>query len=198
MTGSTVLVDGDLLTRLVPRMETWIRGRDLRIELVITPLEMNTQNEKQRGENEEVENEKEGEKERQRGGDGDESVEGGETDDEDDGDEGEGWMDCQGEDEGEGKGEMEGKRREKTEGTPEKEREENVVMKHDETLCYEISGKGKDWIPRYYVAMLTEMFQKGVTRCVVGTRGMPLSLCLSLDVALSVFLFLCGSFSLFF
>tara|TARA_B110000444_G_C18851828_1_gene606380 strand:+ start:139 stop:2922 length:2784 start_codon:yes stop_codon:yes gene_type:complete len=36
----------------------------------------------------------------------------------------------------------------------------------------EIKGKGKDWIPRYYSLMITEFFQEGFTRCLVGTRGL--------------------------
>ncbi|RPG69024.1 MAG: DEAD/DEAH box helicase [Euryarchaeota archaeon TMED99] len=36
----------------------------------------------------------------------------------------------------------------------------------------EIHGKGKDWIPRYYSLMITEFFQEGFTRCLVGTRGL--------------------------
>ena len=35
-----------------------------------------------------------------------------------------------------------------------------------------VSGKGADWSPRNYVAMVTELFQRGVTRCLVGTRGL--------------------------
>ena len=37
---------------------------------------------------------------------------------------------------------------------------------------HEIHGKGKDWIPRYYSLMITEFFQEGFTRCLVGTRGL--------------------------
>ena len=33
-------------------------------------------------------------------------------------------------------------------------------------------GRGKDWCPRVYVAMFTELFQRGITRCLVGTRGL--------------------------
>jgi len=36
----------------------------------------------------------------------------------------------------------------------------------------EIRGKGKQWQPRYYTEMITEMFQEGVTKCLVGTRGL--------------------------
>ncbi len=36
----------------------------------------------------------------------------------------------------------------------------------------QISGSGADWAPRVYVEMITELFQKGLTRCLVGTRGL--------------------------
>ena len=35
-----------------------------------------------------------------------------------------------------------------------------------------VNGQGPDWCPRVYVAMVTELFQQGVTRCLVGTRGL--------------------------
>ena len=35
-----------------------------------------------------------------------------------------------------------------------------------------INGRGRDWCPRVYVEMITDMFQKGLTRCLVGTRGL--------------------------
>jgi len=35
-----------------------------------------------------------------------------------------------------------------------------------------INGSGRDWCPRVYVAMITELFQRGTTRCLVGTRGL--------------------------
>lgn len=35
-----------------------------------------------------------------------------------------------------------------------------------------VSGSGKDWCPRVYVEMITELFQRGLTRCLVGTRGL--------------------------
>jgi superfamily II DNA or RNA helicase len=37
---------------------------------------------------------------------------------------------------------------------------------------HEIHGKGKNWIPRYYSLMITEFFQQGITKCLVGTRGL--------------------------
>ena len=35
-----------------------------------------------------------------------------------------------------------------------------------------IRGKGSDWCPRVYVALITELFQAGLTKCLVGTRGL--------------------------
>ena len=35
-----------------------------------------------------------------------------------------------------------------------------------------ISGHGAEWCPRVYVAMVTELFQRGLTKCLVGTRGL--------------------------
>ena len=35
-----------------------------------------------------------------------------------------------------------------------------------------VSGRGGDWCPRVYVELFTDMFQRGVTRCLVGTRGL--------------------------
>ena len=37
---------------------------------------------------------------------------------------------------------------------------------------FEIQGSGKDWVPRNYIEMITELFQRGVTNCIVGTRGL--------------------------
>jgi len=37
---------------------------------------------------------------------------------------------------------------------------------------YEIKGGGKHWRPRHYTQMITEAFQEGITRCLVGTRGL--------------------------
>lgn len=37
---------------------------------------------------------------------------------------------------------------------------------------HEIHGRGKDWVPRHYSMMITELFQEGFTRCLVGTRGL--------------------------
>ncbi|MEO1998122.1 MAG: DEAD/DEAH box helicase, partial [Planctomycetaceae bacterium] len=35
-----------------------------------------------------------------------------------------------------------------------------------------VEGQGADWTPRVYVEMITELFQRGLTRCLVGTRGL--------------------------
>lgn len=35
-----------------------------------------------------------------------------------------------------------------------------------------LNGRGADWCPRVYVALITELFQTGLTRCLVGTRGL--------------------------
>ncbi len=34
-----------------------------------------------------------------------------------------------------------------------------------------LSGVGADWCPRVYVMLVTELFQQGLTKCLVGTRG---------------------------
>ena len=43
--------------------------------------------------------------------------------------------------------------------------------RHEETY-HVIIGRGKDWIPRYYSIMITEFFQQGLTKCLIGTRGL--------------------------
>jgi hypothetical protein len=35
-----------------------------------------------------------------------------------------------------------------------------------------IVGRGPDWAPRVYVEMITEFFQRGLTQCLVGSRGL--------------------------
>ena len=35
-----------------------------------------------------------------------------------------------------------------------------------------LRGSGSEWGPRLYIHLITELFQKGVTRCLVGTRGL--------------------------
>ncbi|PQO40140.1 DEAD/DEAH box helicase [Blastopirellula marina] len=41
----------------------------------------------------------------------------------------------------------------------------------EEGFCV-IRGQGADWSPRVYIEMITQLFQQGVTRCLVGTRGL--------------------------
>ena len=35
-----------------------------------------------------------------------------------------------------------------------------------------LDGRGDAWCPRVYVRMITELFQRGMTKCLVGTRGL--------------------------
>ncbi len=42
----------------------------------------------------------------------------------------------------------------------------------EEDGFFVLDGRGSDWCPRVYVRMITELFQRGVTRCLVGTRGL--------------------------
>ncbi len=37
---------------------------------------------------------------------------------------------------------------------------------------HHITGRGADWCPRVYMRLITEMFQHGMTRCLIGTRGL--------------------------
>lgn len=37
---------------------------------------------------------------------------------------------------------------------------------------YRVEGRGSGWTSRNYVMMITELFERGVTRCLVGTRGL--------------------------
>jgi hypothetical protein len=43
------------------------------------------------------------------------------------------------------------------------------VMKNPCVL--EVVGTGKDWTPRTYVRMVTSLFDKGLIKCMIGTRG---------------------------
>jgi hypothetical protein len=43
---------------------------------------------------------------------------------------------------------------------------------HDEQGFKVLVGSGTDWCPRVYVAMITDLFQQGLTKCLVGTRGL--------------------------
>lgn len=54
-----------------------------------------------------------------------------------------------------------------------KERELSITFSVEEHEGYhEIHGRGKHWVPRYYSLMITEFFQEGFTKCLVGTRGL--------------------------
>jgi hypothetical protein len=37
---------------------------------------------------------------------------------------------------------------------------------------HHLHGSGPDWSPRYYSTMVTEFFQEGFTKCLIGTRGL--------------------------
>ena len=54
-------------------------------------------------------------------------------------------------------------------------KQNNVDIRFEDSIregYHEIHGKGKDWIPRYYSMMITEFFQEGLTKCLIGTRGL--------------------------
>ena len=54
-------------------------------------------------------------------------------------------------------------------------KQNNVEIRFEDSTregYHEIHGKGKDWIPRYYSMMITEFFQEGLTKCLIGTRGL--------------------------
>jgi hypothetical protein len=42
----------------------------------------------------------------------------------------------------------------------------------EEAGFHVINGRGRDWCPRVYVALITDLFQRGLTKCLVGTRGL--------------------------
>jgi len=42
----------------------------------------------------------------------------------------------------------------------------------EENGFHVLTGSGEEWCPRVYVRMITDLFQRGVTRCLVGTRGL--------------------------
>ncbi len=49
----------------------------------------------------------------------------------------------------------------------------DFVGEADSTMgVFEIRGRGVDWNTRTYVLMITELFDRGVTRCLIGTRGL--------------------------
>ena len=53
------------------------------------------------------------------------------------------------------------------------ERNLNVELTSKPVLEFrQIIGKGRDWSPRVYIEMITALFQQGLTKCLVGTRGL--------------------------
>jgi len=47
-----------------------------------------------------------------------------------------------------------------------------ALTPEEEQGFYRIEGRGRDWNVRTYVAMITEFLERGITRCLVGTRGL--------------------------
>ncbi|MEM7456073.1 MAG: DEAD/DEAH box helicase [Planctomycetota bacterium] len=53
------------------------------------------------------------------------------------------------------------------------ERELMVELSSEAVLNFrQIHGAGRDWSPRVYIEMITDLFQQGLTRCLIGTRGL--------------------------
>ncbi len=46
------------------------------------------------------------------------------------------------------------------------------IIAREEAGFYRIQGVGRDWNVRTYVAMITDFLERGLTRCLVGTRGL--------------------------
>jgi len=46
-----------------------------------------------------------------------------------------------------------------------------AFRKTKHSAIMEVAGEGRDWSPRVYVRMMTSLFDRGVIRCMVGTRG---------------------------
>ena len=42
----------------------------------------------------------------------------------------------------------------------------------EEDGFHSVNGQGRDWCPRVYVEMVTDLFQSGLSKCLVGTRGL--------------------------
>ncbi len=47
----------------------------------------------------------------------------------------------------------------------------SVVDSADRSYC-EIIGQGSEWESRLYVRLATELFERGISRCLIGTRGL--------------------------
>ena len=54
----------------------------------------------------------------------------------------------------------------------EKEGYDATLTFAEEAGFHVVSGQGRDWCPRVYVEMITDLFQQGLTKCLVGTRGL--------------------------
>ncbi|MFT7630725.1 MAG: hypothetical protein ACI87E_001733 [Mariniblastus sp.] len=53
--------------------------------------------------------------------------------------------------------------------------ERSLVVELESTAVanfHQVTGSGRDWAPRVYVEMVTELFQQGLTKCLIGTRGL--------------------------
>ena len=54
-----------------------------------------------------------------------------------------------------------------------KQKEFDVELEFRQADGFQVlSGNGADWSPRVYVELITELFQRGLTKCLVGTRGL--------------------------
>lgn len=56
-----------------------------------------------------------------------------------------------------------------------KERKLNATLSikaTDDAKISEIDGEGNDWEPKNYVRFTTSLFEKGITKCLIGTRGL--------------------------
>jgi superfamily II DNA or RNA helicase len=47
-----------------------------------------------------------------------------------------------------------------------------VNAREAEPGLVELSAEGSAWRPRYYVAAITDLLERGITQCIVGTRGL--------------------------
>ncbi len=48
-----------------------------------------------------------------------------------------------------------------------------LIVKDSENVAYsEITASGAHWESRFYVGMATEIFERGITKCLIGTRGL--------------------------
>jgi superfamily II DNA or RNA helicase len=48
-----------------------------------------------------------------------------------------------------------------------------LIVKNEENLAFsEITASGGSWESRFYVGMATAIFERGITKCLIGTRGL--------------------------